>query len=41
MKVARIVALATAAAATLLAASCCPNAAPTKPAYVQPAKTVK
>lgn len=38
MKFAKIVALAAAAAATLFAASCCPNAAPTKPAYVAPAK---
>jgi hypothetical protein len=41
MKVARIVALATAAAATLLAASCCPNAAPATPAYVAPATSAK
>lgn len=38
MKFVKIVALA-AAAASLFAASCCPNTtAPTKPAYVAPAK---
>ena len=30
--------IAAAAVATLFAASCCPNAAPAKPAYVAPAK---
>lgn len=39
MKLAKIVALAAVATASLFAASCCPNvAAPTKPAYVAPAK---
>jgi len=38
MKFVKIAALAAAAVATLFAASCCPNAAPAKPAYVAPAK---
>jgi hypothetical protein len=39
MKFAKIAALAAVAVASLFAASCCPTAAPTKPAaYVAPAK---
>lgn len=39
MKFVKTIAFAAAAAATLFAASCCPNApAPTQPAYVAPAK---
>lgn len=40
MKFAKIIVLAAAAAGSLLAVSCCPNAAPapTKSVYVQPSK---
>ena len=40
MKLAKIIVLAAAAAGSILAVSCCPNAAPAKttPAYVAPAK---
>jgi hypothetical protein len=38
MKFAKIIVLAAAAAGSILAVSCCPNAAPTQPAYVAPAK---
>lgn len=41
MKVARILALATAAAATLLAAACCPNSSPVTPTYTPPVVPAK